>query len=103
MKFLTLRYNGVLFFRVTISAESPIGISGAQFGGQLEFGENCLYDADFALEVEIYLFLLSNYSVFLYFFYFILLVFSRHHFVLYLYHIYHALLSLCYLVLVFLP
>ena len=42
-----------LIFSVTISAESPIGISGAQFGGQLEFGENCLYDADFDNDVRV--------------------------------------------------
>ena len=102
MKFLTLRYKGVVcFFSVTISAESPIGVSGAQFGGQLEFGENCLYDADFALEVEVYLILHFNYFGSLCLFDVTLIVFSRRHF--FLYYVYHAFLSLCYSVLLFSP
>eukprot|EP00795_Rhopilema_esculentum_P012584 gene12584-3284_t len=32
---------------LTITVGSPTGITGFQFGGQLEFGKNCLYDADF--------------------------------------------------------
>ena len=40
-----------LLFRITITIGSPIPVTGFEFGGQLEFGNNCLYDADFANSV----------------------------------------------------
>ncbi|XP_065060118.1 uncharacterized protein LOC135687479 [Rhopilema esculentum] len=38
---------GNIHLGLTISAESPILLSGAQFGALLEFGENCIYEDDF--------------------------------------------------------
>ena len=40
-------------FSLTITVGSPVPITGFQFGGQLEFGKNCLYDADFEKDVSI--------------------------------------------------
>ena len=42
----------LIFHRLTISAESPILLSGAQFGALLEFGENCIYEDDFNNDVS---------------------------------------------------
>ncbi|XP_047124114.1 uncharacterized protein LOC101237974 isoform X1 [Hydra vulgaris] len=44
---------------LTITIGSPIPVTGFQFGGQLEFGTNCLYHADFdeaghCLRIQIY-------------------------------------------------
>eukprot|EP00794_Sanderia_malayensis_P009954 gene9954-10974_t len=41
---------GDINLALTISLDSPIGLSGVELGGRLEFGKNCLYSADFDLD-----------------------------------------------------
>ncbi len=41
-----------IFHRVNITV--GVGVSNFQFGGQLEFGKNCLYDADFENDVRLF-------------------------------------------------
>ena len=40
-------------FSLNITVGSPVPVTGFQFGGQLEFGKNCLYDADFGKDVSL--------------------------------------------------
>ena len=42
-------------YSVTIDVKKPAPpIPGFEIGGQLEFGTNCIYDADFDVNVSVY-------------------------------------------------